>query len=143
MSDVAPTQQAPSDQPLLDTTPYGSGKDDSITDTTERAAVTQHSITINGRMISYIATAGHLVTTDMYSAQPVAKIFYVSFTANEAAPTTRPVTFSITVGLGRPRFSSCWDHLDRDASKRTCPISRRRPRIHWRIIRTAYSIIRI
>ena len=100
MSDVAHTQQAPSDQPLLDTTPYGSGKDDSITDTTESAAVTQHSITINGTMISYTATAGHLVTTDMSSAQPVAKIFYVSFTANEAAPTARPITFFYNGGPG-------------------------------------------
>src|SRR5271157_4744903 len=100
MSDVAHTQQAPSDQPLLDTTPYGSGKDDSITDTTESAAVTQHSITINGTMISYTATAGHLMTTDMSSAQPVAKIFYVSFTANEAAPATRPVTFFYNGGPG-------------------------------------------
>ena len=40
MSHVAPTQKTPSDQPLLDTTPYGSGKDDSITDTTENAAGT-------------------------------------------------------------------------------------------------------
>src|SRR5271166_1101103 len=100
MSDVAHTQQAPSDQPLLDTTQYGSGKDDSITDTTESAAVTQHSITINGTMISYTATAGHLMTTDMSSAQPVAKIFYVSFTANEAAPIARPITFFYNGGPG-------------------------------------------
>ena len=100
MSDVAHTQQAPSDQPLLDTTPYGSGKDDSITDTTESAAVTQHSITINGTMISYTATAGHLVTTDMSSAQPVAKIFFVLFTANEVPPATHPVTFFYNGGLG-------------------------------------------
>jgi len=100
MSDVAHTRQFPSDQPLLDTTPYGSRKDDSITDTTESAAVTQHSITIGGAMISYTATAGHLVTTDMYSAQPAAKIFYVSFTANGAAPATRPVTFFYNGGPG-------------------------------------------
>jgi len=84
------THQAPSDQPFLDTTPYGAGKDDSITDTTESAAITQHSITINGTKISYTARAGHLVTTDMLSAQPVAKIFYVSFTANGVAPAMRP-----------------------------------------------------
>src|SRR5271169_4883747 len=100
MSDVAHTRQFPSDQPLLDTTPYGSRKDDSITDTTESAAVTQHSITISGAMISYTATAGHLVTTDMDSAQPAAKIFYVSFTANGAAPATRPVTFFYNGGPG-------------------------------------------
>jgi carboxypeptidase C (cathepsin A) len=93
-------RQDPSDQPLFDTTPYGSGKDDSITDTTESAAVTQHTTTIAGKKISYTARAGHLVTTDMLSAQPVAKIFYVSFTANTAAPATRPVTFFYNGGPG-------------------------------------------
>ena len=33
-------QQAPSDRPLVDTTPYGSGEDDSITNATESAAIT-------------------------------------------------------------------------------------------------------
>ena len=94
------THQAPSDQPFLDTTPYGAGKDDSITDTTESAAITQHSITINGTKISYTARAGHLVTTDMLSAQPVAKIFYVSFTANGVAPAMRPITFFYNGGPG-------------------------------------------
>ena len=100
MSNHVHAQQAPPDQPLLDTTPYGSGKDDSITDTTESAAITQHTITINGTKISYTARAGHLVTTDMLSAHPVAKIFYVSFTANGAAPATRPVTFFYNGGPG-------------------------------------------
>jgi carboxypeptidase C (cathepsin A) len=100
MSNDVHTEQAPSDQPLLDTTPYGSGKDDSITDTTESAASTQHSITIKWTKISYTARAGHLVTTDMSSAQPVAKIFYVSFTANGVAPATRPVTFFYNGGPG-------------------------------------------
>jgi carboxypeptidase C (cathepsin A) len=100
MSDDAHTERAPSDPPLLDTTPYGSGKDDSVTDTTESAAITQHSITIGGKRIAYTATAGHLVTTDEYSAQPTAKIFYVSFTEDGAAPTTRPVTFFYNGGPG-------------------------------------------
>jgi carboxypeptidase C (cathepsin A) len=93
-------QQDPPDQPLFDTTPYGSGKDDSITDTTESAAITQHTITIDRKKISYTARAGHLVTNDMLSAQAVAKIFYVSFTANGAAPATRPVTFFYNGGPG-------------------------------------------
>jgi len=100
MSNDVHAQQDPSDQPLLDTTPYGSGKDDRVTDTTERAAVTQHSITIDGSKISYTARAGHLVTTDMHSAQPAAKIFYVSFTANGVAAATRPVTFFYNGGPG-------------------------------------------
>jgi hypothetical protein len=58
MSNDVHAQQAPSDQPLLDTTPYGSGKDDSITDTTETTAITQHTITIKGTKISYTARGG-------------------------------------------------------------------------------------
>ena len=89
-----------SDQPLLDTTVYGSGPDDSISDTTENSAVTQHSITINGTTISYTARAGHLVTYDQSSARPSAKIFYVSFTANDVEASSRPVTFFYNGGPG-------------------------------------------
>ncbi len=88
------------DQPLLDTTQYGSGPDDSISDATENAAVTQHSITINGTTISYTARSGHLVTCDQYNARPSAKIFYVSFTANDIAASSRPVTFFYNGGPG-------------------------------------------
>src|SRR5215467_10767445 len=90
-----------SNQPLLDSTVYGSRADDSISDATENAAVTLHSITFNGgATISYTARAGHLVTRDQDSAQPSAKIFYVSFTANDSAPSRRPVTFFYNGGPG-------------------------------------------
>src|SRR5271155_2066920 len=100
MSDIVGTRQPSQDQPLLDTTPYGSGVDDSVTDTTENAAITPHTATNNGTTIAYTAMAGHLVTTDEYSARPVAKLFYVSFTANGAAASTRPVTFFYNGGPG-------------------------------------------
>jgi carboxypeptidase C (cathepsin A) len=100
MSNIVGTRQPVQDQPLLDTTPYGSGVDDSVTDTTEAAAITQHAATINGTTIAYTVMAGHLVTTDVYSARPAAKIFYVSFTANGAAASTRPVTFFYNGGPG-------------------------------------------
>src|SRR5262249_4008903 len=73
-------QERPPRQPLLDPTPYGSGKDDAVTDATENAAITHHAVTINGSTLRYTARAGHLVTTDLYSARPAAKIFYVAFT---------------------------------------------------------------
>ena len=68
--------------------------------TREQTAVTQHSITINGTTISYTARAGHLVTYDQSSARPSAKIFYVSFTANDVAASSRPVTFFYNGGPG-------------------------------------------
>jgi carboxypeptidase C (cathepsin A) len=100
MDEKSTSQQSLPDQRLLDTTPYGSGKDDSVTDITEAAAITRHEVTIGRRKIAYTARAGHLVTNDETSAQPAAKIFYVSFSADAAAPATRPVTFFYNGGPG-------------------------------------------
>lgn len=100
MDEHVPPQQVPPDQPLLDTTAYGSRKDDAVTDVTESAAVTYHTVTLNGKTIPYTARAGHLVATDEYSAQPAAKFFYVAFTMDGAAPSTRPVTFFYNGGPG-------------------------------------------
>ncbi|MDR5671369.1 peptidase S1, partial [Burkholderia cenocepacia] len=72
------------DQPFFDPVAYGNGPDDSVTDTTEAAAITHHTILIDGRRIAYTATVGHLVTVDPSSSQPAAKIFYVAFTADGA-----------------------------------------------------------
>jgi carboxypeptidase C (cathepsin A) len=93
-------QPAAADQPLLDTTAYGSGPDDSITDVAEAAAITHHTVTIGGVPIAYTATAGHLVAVDPSSSKPAAKFFYVAFTADGAAPSTRPVTFFYNGGPG-------------------------------------------
>ncbi len=88
------------DQPLMDTTPYGAGPNDSITDTSEAAAVTHHVATVGGRAIPYTARAGHLVIVDASNAQPSAKFFYVAFTADGIAPAERPVTFFYNGGPG-------------------------------------------
>jgi carboxypeptidase C (cathepsin A) len=93
-------RRTPPDQPLLDATPYGYGKYDSISDTSEKVAITHKEITLNGKMLPYTARAGHLVTTDLYSARAAAKIFYVSFTAACRDPSSRPVTFFHNGGPG-------------------------------------------
>jgi carboxypeptidase C (cathepsin A) len=94
-----PTAQPP-DQPFSDQTPYGNGPDDSINDGSENAAITHHEIALGGKTIAYTATAGHLVTVDPSSSLPAAKMFYVSFTADMADHTTRPVTFFYNGGPG-------------------------------------------
>ncbi|MBC8724353.1 peptidase S1 [Paraburkholderia sp. 31.1] len=99
MSTIAKKDVSP-DEPLADTTPYGYGPDDSISDATENAAVTHHTLSLNGKSIAYTARAGHLVTTDTYSSRSGAKLFYVSFTADDATPSTRPVTFFYNGGPG-------------------------------------------
>lgn len=91
---------ADADQPLLDTTVYGNGPNDSITDTVENAAVTHHTVTLGGRPVPYTAAAGHLVTVDPSSSKPAAKFFYVAFTADAANPAERPVTFFYNGGPG-------------------------------------------
>src|SRR5579885_3923413 len=90
---AATSSSSPADQPFSDRTAYGNGPDDSITDATEDAAVTHHQTEIGGRTIAYTARAGHLVTVDPSSSRPQAKMFYVSFTADDAGQGTRPVTF--------------------------------------------------
>ena len=100
MPKKAPAREMPPDQPLIDTIAYGAGKDESIHDVTESAAITQHMLSINGTRMPYTARAGHLVIADLYSARPVAKIFYVAFTANVRNPSDRPVTFFYNGGPG-------------------------------------------
>jgi carboxypeptidase C (cathepsin A) len=100
MARAAKGRKAPHDEPYLDTTAYGPGKDDCVAEATENAAITHHTVTIGGKKIAYTARAGHLVTIDMSNAKPAAKIFYVAFTADDADPTKRPVTFFYNGGPG-------------------------------------------
>ncbi|MDQ7977125.1 peptidase S1 [Paraburkholderia sp. SARCC-3016] len=88
------------DQPFFDPVAYGNGPDDSVSDASENAAITKHSITIGGRKINYTATAGHLVTVDPSSSQPNAKMFYVAFTQDGQKEETRPLTFFYNGGPG-------------------------------------------
>ncbi|WP_144113464.1 S10 family peptidase [Paraburkholderia sp. BCC1886] len=88
------------DQPFFDPVAYGNGPDDSVTETTETAAVTHHSTTIGGHRIAYTATAGHLVIVDPSSSQPEARMFYVAFTQDRQKEETRPVTFFYNGGPG-------------------------------------------
>lgn len=90
----------PGAQPFFDPVAYGNGPDDSVTDATENAAITRHSIVIGGRKIAYTATAGHLVTVDPSSSAPSAKMFYVAFTQDNQKEETRPVTFFYNGGPG-------------------------------------------
>jgi carboxypeptidase C (cathepsin A) len=93
-------KRAPGDQPFFDPVAYGNGPNDSVTDTSENAAITHHSIVIGGRKIAYTATAGHLVTVDPSSSVPNAKMFYVAFTQDNQKEDTRPVTFFYNGGPG-------------------------------------------
>jgi carboxypeptidase C (cathepsin A) len=88
------------DQPFFDPVAYGNGPDDSVTATDENAAITHHSVTIDGKKIDYTATVGHLVIVDPSSSQPAARMFYVAFTQGNQKEETRPLTFFYNGGPG-------------------------------------------
>ncbi|CAB3780531.1 S10 family peptidase [Pararobbsia alpina] len=90
----------PADQPFFDPVAYGNGPDDSVSDTTEAAAITHHTMKIGGKTIVYTATVGHLVTVDPSSSLPDAKLFYVAFTQDGQSEESRPVTFFYNGGPG-------------------------------------------
>jgi carboxypeptidase C (cathepsin A) len=100
MANPATTISSPQDQSYFDQTAYGSGPNDFVTDATENAAITHDVITLQGQTISYTATAGHLVAFDQISAKPMAKFFYIAFTADGADLSSRPVTFFYNGGPG-------------------------------------------
>ncbi len=97
---IAPVRSSDQDQPYFDPVAYGNGPGDSVTDTTENAAITRHTIAIAGKTLSYTATAGHLVTVDPSTSKPDAKLFYVAFVLDGATLDSRPVTFFYNGGPG-------------------------------------------
>ena len=99
-SSAASASHKAGDHPFFDPVAYGNGPDDSVTDTSESAAITKHSITIGGKKINYTATAGHLVTVDPSSSLPGAKMFYVAFTQDNQKEESRPLTFFYNGGPG-------------------------------------------
>lgn len=74
----------------------------------ERVETTQHSISVNGRTISYTAKAGTLVLK-REDEHPLASIFYVAYTRNDITDKSKwPITFAFN---GGPGSSSVWLHL--------------------------------
>lgn len=97
---VQPVPGPGTDQPFFDPVAYGNGPQDNVTDATETAAITHHTISLAGQLITYTATAGHLTIVDPTTSKPEAKIFHVAFTKDGADRNTRPVTFFYNGGPG-------------------------------------------
>ena len=74
---------------------------------TESTTRTQHSVSIGGHSIRYIATAGTLIIRDDKN-EPQASVFYVAYTVDTGKPEKRPVTFLYN---GGPGSSSMWLHM--------------------------------
>ena len=90
-----------------------------------RISVTEHSITINGQVLKYKATAGYLTLSDEKTGKPddaahgaaspapeagkpKAKIFFIAYTREGGDAAARPVTFAFN---GGPGAASVWLHL--------------------------------
>jgi carboxypeptidase C (cathepsin A) len=92
----------------FDPTVYSSAAGASLAQAAELGAVTHHQIVVGGTTLTYTATAGHLTAMTPTSNAPEASFFYVAYTLDNQAPTTRPVTFYYN---GGPGSATVWLHL--------------------------------
>jgi len=73
-----------------------------------KPSVTHHQVTVDGKIVSYTATAGYMPMKDK-DDKLIAKIFYVAYTGdNTGIKGKRPVTF---VFNGGPGSASIWLHM--------------------------------
>ena len=117
MAEAARAQKTQPDQPLLDTTPYGSGKDDSVTDATEAAAITHHTVTIDGTKIPYTATGRHLVTVDLTARSRLRRFLRLVHRRTSPNAQAARSPSSTTAGRDRRRSSSCSARSRRGGSR--------------------------
>ena len=74
---------------------------------TTPAAVTHHTIALDGRVLRYTATAGRLTLVDKED-KPAASVFSVAYALDGAPHATRPVAF---LWNGGPGSSTLWLHM--------------------------------
>src|SRR5580658_2294808 len=73
----------------------------------ETPVVTHHSVTVQGKTINYTATVAQMPLKDA-AGETEAHIFYMAYTLDGAADTTKPLTFSFN---GGPGSASMWVHM--------------------------------
>ena len=73
----------------------------------EDRVVTHHSVTVDGKPVSYEATAGTL-TIRNDAGKPTASMFYVAYVVDRDKGSNRPVTFLYN---GGPGSASLWLHM--------------------------------
>lgn len=74
----------------------------------ERAETSRGKVTVGGRTLGYVATAGTLTLRDQ-EGKPQASMFYTAYTLDGTKPgTKRPITFFYNGGPGSPTF---WLHM--------------------------------
>lgn len=109
----ARAEDEPKDQPVEKTAEKTADKPAEVKE--PRLSVTEHEITINGKVIKYRATAGYLVLKDDKD-KPRANIFFTAYTKlDEPDPAKRPLMFSFN---GGPGSASIWLHMGALGPKR-------------------------
>ncbi len=98
----------PGESAYEDPNSYSAASNAALPGAEEAAAVTRHSITLNGARIDYTARAGHLIARAPVSNAAQASMFYVAYTADAADAAARPVTFFYN---GGPGSATVWLHL--------------------------------
>jgi len=106
---------APPAPTFTDPVLYSTAPTASLAGAAEISAVTHHELAINGSMLNYTATAGHLTAGGLTSGAPEASFFYIAYTMDGANAATRPVTFFYN---GGPGSSTVWLHLGSYGPKR-------------------------
>lgn len=102
-------------QAFTNPTIYSSAPSGSLQNAPEITAVTRASVAVDGATLGYTATAGHLNALSLGTGAPQASFFYVAYTLDGAAPSTRPVTFFYN---GGPGSASVWLHIGSFGPKR-------------------------
>lgn len=80
---------------------------DDTTKPKDASSQTKHTITLDGKKIDYMATAGTMVLREE-DGKPQASIFYTAYTKAGEDPAKRPITFCFN---GGPGSSSVWLHM--------------------------------
>ncbi|MES2107030.1 MAG: peptidase S10 [Pseudomonadota bacterium] len=107
---------ANSDRAYADPTSYSSAPGAALAGADENAAVIHSQLTLNGKLLAYTATTGHLTANDIASGAPKASFFYIAYTADSSQDkATRPVTFFYN---GGPGAATVWLHLGSYGPKR-------------------------
>jgi carboxypeptidase C (cathepsin A) len=121
----------------------GDGKQDGKQKTAEppkaEQSVTQHSLSIGGKSISYNATAGTLLLRDDKD-EPTALIGYVAYIQRDGGDAgRRPITFAYN---GGPGSSSVWLHMGALGPRRVVTTDAGpTPPPPYRVVDNAYSIL--
>ena len=101
----------------------------------ELKSVTHHSVSVDGKNMSYDATAGTLLIKDDKD-EAVASMFYVAYTSGDAK---RPVTFIFN---GGPGSSSMWLHMGSFAPVRVVtPDAASTPPSPYNLAPNAYTLL--